>query len=335
MDLLTAIRLFVDVTQSGSFSATADRFELTASAVNRRVQNLESHLGTKLIQRTTRRHQLTEVGAHYLSQIRPIIQDLDAVTEGVQTWSEETRGLLRLTAPTVFGRLHIAPMIGRFLAEHPGVELELLLTDELVDLVGAGIDLAIRISPPTDSSLRARRLVPMDRVLVASPKYLARAGSPHHPGELTGHQCLTFGSRAFAGASERWSTPAKHWTFRPRQGAEGPIEVVVSGRIRSNSADALLQAVTDGAGIALVPAWAVLDALDQRELTRVLPGFSVGPQNVDNAAQLLYPSRDYLPQKVRAFIDFAADHFVAIAERIHALTVPTIPSTVDTPNHPG
>jgi DNA-binding transcriptional LysR family regulator len=301
MDSLTAMRLFADVVQSGSFSQTARHFGLSASSVNRAVDRLEQEAGARLIDRTTRRHSLTEAGHLYVQHINRVLADVDATREALAGLATEPRGVLHVSAPVTFGRLCIAPLMHDFLTRHPAIEVELSLTDRLVDLVDEAVDVAVRIGELDDSSLVARQLLPMDRIVCASPHYLERVGRPTQPEHLSRMACLAFHRQATIG---REHPPSKIWTFE-KDGQTWHIPV--TGNFRSNSGDALVAAALQHHGLVLVPQWLVKDELARGLLVPVLADFDVAPDGINNAVHLVYPSRRLLPQKVRVLVDFLVE----------------------------
>jgi len=297
------MRLFADVVRSGSFSESARRFGLSPSSVNRQIAGLEEHVGARLINRTTRRHRITEAGHLYCQHVMRILADVDAASEAVGGLESKPTGVLTVTAPMTFGRLHIAPALPAFLGAHLSLEVELSLTDRVVDLVDEAIDVAIRIDELEDSSLVARRLLPMERVVCASPAYLSEFGRPTEPGELKRHRCLAFQRRA---SVDRSHPGSKVWVFQ-KHGET--LRVPVSGQLRSNSGDALVAAAKAAYGIALVPRWLIDQELRDGSLSVLLDEFHVSPDALDNAVHVVYPSTRFLSPKVRAFVDFLVDRF--------------------------
>ncbi|MEM7405050.1 MAG: LysR substrate-binding domain-containing protein [Pseudomonadota bacterium] len=296
---LVAIQMFADVARSASFSATARTLHLATSSVTRQIDALEASLGVRLLNRSTRRLGLTEAGRLYLEHAQRILTSVEDGRTAVTELDAEPRGTLRVSAPVVFGRMHIAPRVTDFLAAYPELKLELSLSDQVVDLVEDAVDVAIRIAALPDSSLIARQLVPLKRLICASPAYLRRHGTPVRPEQLAGHACLTFRHNVFG---DIWRAGARIWKLG-RTG-EPTVEVPVAGPLETNNADVLLQAARDGLGLVLIPAWMVSDCFGDCGLVRVLDEYHIGPDDSQPAVYAVYSSARYLSPKIRAFIDF-------------------------------
>lgn len=292
MDRLDAIEAFVKVGELGSFSAAAKRLGSSKSVVSKQIAALEDRLGAKLFHRTTRALSLTEAGAVFLERARTILAELGAAESAVTHLTGELQGTLRVNAPLSFGIRHVSPAIAPFLAEHPNLHLELDLTDRFVDLVEEGYDLALRIGALADSSLIARKLAPVNRLLCASPEYLERAGVPRMPQDLAKHACLSY-------RQERRSSP---WLL---DNGETNISVNVTGPLASNNGDALLEAARAGAGIVDLPTFYTCDDIRAARLITVLPGWT--PPKL--ALYAVYAPNRHLSLKVRSFIDFFAARF--------------------------
>jgi DNA-binding transcriptional LysR family regulator len=258
--------------------------------VSKRVKRLEQRLGTRLLQRTTRQIALTEAGQGYYERVVAILASVEEAEAFVARRSEVARGTLRISAPTSFGRMHIAPHLGAFLATHPDITVHLNLSDAFVDLVAEGYDLAVRIAALDDSSLVAKRLAPNHRVLVASPSYLDARGTPRDVADLARFNCLT-------------ASPQDSWRL---DGPQGPVSVRANGNIQTNSSEVVREAVLAGLGIALRSTWDVGADLKAGRLRVVLPRFR-GSDRVGIYA--VYPTRHFLPGKVRVFIDFLAGFY--------------------------
>ncbi len=303
MDEATAIRMFVQVVRAESFSEAARRLGLTPSSVSRTIGSLEDALGVRLLNRTTRRLQLTEAGQVYFEHAVRIAGELDQARRAVVELQTVPRGLLRVTAPSAFGRVHVAPLLPEFLRRHPEVEIELLTSDQVVDLVEEGMDVAVRIGALPDSTLVARRLAPVVRVICASPQYLARHGAPASPEALREHQCLTF---RFNTAGSLWRPGSNVWRLSD---GDTVHEIQVTGRMRANNPDSLVQAALEGLGLVLMPRWLVSDELRAGALETVLEGYQVSPSAIESAIYAVYPSSRHVSPKLRAFIDHLAEHF--------------------------
>ena len=296
VDSLSAIRLFTATVNAGSFSETGRRLGIAPSSVSRQVAALEDSVGARLLQRTTRKLSLTEAGRLYYQRVARILAELDEASAAVSDLEKAPRGVLQVNGPIAFGVRHITPALPEFLARFPQVRIELTLTDSFVDLVEAGADVAVRVGELEDSSLVARRLARNRRILCASPDYLARAGAPEEPQDLTSHNCLIY-TRHHGNVV---------WKLG---GARGPVEVRVDGNLRTNNTEAVHAAVVRGLGIALLPTWLVGQEVQSGQLAEVLGGYQAASGALDTGIHALYPAHRHLSSKVRAFVDFLADRF--------------------------
>lgn len=287
MSDFTDMEIFARVVTAGSLSAAGRELGLSPAVVSKRLKRLEDRLGTRLLQRTTRQIALTEAGRGFNERIVQILASIEEAEAYVGGRSAAARGTLKVSAPTSFGRLHIAPHLQPFLDANPGLTINLVLSDDFVDLVKEGIDVAIRIAELTDSSLVARRLAPNHRLLCASPAYLAAHGTPERLADLARHNLL-----ATAGQDP--------WRL---EGPGGPVTVHVDGRLKTNSNEVVREAVIAGLGIALRSTWDVGPELRTGQLVHVLPAFRASRRV---AVHAVYPSRRFLAAKVRLFIDFLA-----------------------------
>jgi len=297
------MRLFAATVRGGSFSAAARQLGCTPSAVSRQVGALEADLGVRLFTRTTRRLTLTEAGAKLYEQSERILGEIEEMREAVRAVDARPRGLLSVTAPVVYSRLHLVPRLPEFLALYPEVNLNVVLSDSVVDLLENDIDVAIRIAALPDSTLIARRIASVTRVICASPDYLQRRGTPISPSDLRDHDCLPF---RFHTAANAWRAGSNVWRL---QGSEAPEEISVGGPFTANNADALVTAALAGLGLILVPTWLVSEHLRNGTLTPVLGDYRVSPSHVETAIYAVYPSGRFLSPKVRAFIDFLVEGF--------------------------
>ncbi|MDY0013418.1 MAG: LysR family transcriptional regulator [Rhodocyclaceae bacterium] len=292
MDRFRELSAFVAVVDSGSFVAAAETLHLSKAAVSRAVSDLEARLGARLIQRTTRRLSLTEAGRAYHGRCRQILAELAEADGAVGTVTGQTMGLLRVNAPVSFGILHLAPLWGEFLAQHPAIELDLTLSDRRVDLVEEGFDLAIRVTRPQDSTLVHRQLATTRIVLCASPAYLAEHGAPRSPAELARH--------AIVGYS--YAQDGDVWRFA---GPEGAVDVATRPRVRVNNGETCRAIALAGGGITRQPDFLVGEDLAQGRLVEVLPGLASPPVGI----HAVFPSRQHLSVKVRSLVDFLAARF--------------------------
>lgn len=281
---------FVAVCEAQSLTAAARRLGFSPSVVSRQIAALEGRLGVRLFHRTTRQISLTDAGARYLDRARRILADLDEAELAAQSDRTEPGGRLSIAAPLIFGRLHVAPLLARFVERYPKVSVELSQSDRFVNLVEEGHDLAIRIGHLPDSQLIARRFGETRRALVASPAYLERAGEPRHPTDLAHHATIAFMP----------VTPASDWHFAE---AQGDIRIPAEPRFTTNSGDTAIALALDGAGIARVLFYQVRDAIAEGRLVELLSPFAPEPMPI----HAVYPSARLLSGKVRAFIELIAE----------------------------
>jgi DNA-binding transcriptional LysR family regulator len=282
---LEDMEVFARVVATGSLSGAGRELGLSPAGVSKRLKRLEETLGARLLQRTTRQISLTETGQTYFERISPLLAGIEDAETFVSRRSDAVRGTLKVSAPTSFGRMHIAPHIKDFMRSYPDLSINLQLSDEFVDIVGEGFDLSIRIGELTDSSLVGRKLAPVRRVLCAAPSYIERHGEPASLAELAEHLCLP---------------PHNNDTWK-LEGPEGPVTYRPTGPLKTNSSEVIREAVIGGAGIALRSTWDVGHELDTGKLVQVLPSYE-GTRNIGIYA--LYASRQFLPAKIRVFIDF-------------------------------
>ncbi|MEO8385867.1 MAG: LysR family transcriptional regulator [Betaproteobacteria bacterium] len=293
LDRLAAMTVFVKVVEQGSFARAAERLNMSTSAVSRQIADLEAHLTTRLLNRTTRRISLTESGQAYFERALHLLADLEETEAVVSSSTINPRGTIRLTCSTSFGVPHLAPAIGEFQARYPDVRFDISASNRFVDLVEEGLDLAIRIGDLGNPNLIARRIGGMRLVACASPDYLKRNGTPKHPDDLTSHNCFTY---EFA--------PVKNlWTFQDRQKNE--IKVRIDGSVHANNGEMLAAIAVAGVGIALEPDFIVNPLLASGALVEILKTFRPAPYNI----YAVYPSRRHLSAKVRTFVDFLAGRF--------------------------
>jgi DNA-binding transcriptional LysR family regulator len=287
MDRLEAMRVFVTVADLRGFAPAARKLRLSPSAVTRLIAALEEHLGARLLQRTTRSVTLTDVGTRYLERTRRILADVEEADGSARQERSRPSGRLVVSAPVGFGRLHVAPVMSAYLKRHPDVSGELLLSDRLVNLVEDAVDAAVRIGHLADSSLVARQVGEMRRIVVASPDYLKRHGEPKTPEALLSHQTIQFG-------------PTTNWHFL--QGSHD-IELSPNPRFISNSADAVLRYAEDNGGLTRVLAYQAADGLKRGRLKIVLAKFEQPALPI----HIVYPTSRLLSAKVRAFIDLVVE----------------------------
>jgi DNA-binding transcriptional LysR family regulator len=289
LDLLD-VGLFMRAAALANLSAAAREFGLSPAVASARIAGLERMLGTRLLHRTTRRVSVTQEGEIFAAHARELLDAAEAARASVGRARAHPHGRLRVTMPSSLGRQHISPLIAAFLRAYPGVTVELRMTDQIVDLVDEGIDLAIRIGALKDSTLVARKLASNRRVLCASPAYLAAHGTPRHPADLAGHECVILADQ-------------RDWSFVTPTGV---IDVRVSGRLVTDNGEVIRDALAAGIGIGLKSTWSVAPLLASGELVTVLDDYPLA-QTV--AIWAVYPSRAFVPPKTLAFIDFLAAQF--------------------------
>jgi DNA-binding transcriptional LysR family regulator len=289
---LAMLRTLALVAQHGSFAAAARVLDLDPSSVSRIVANAEASLGLRIFQRTTRRLRITEEGEIYLRRAVPLIEELEHAREEAGRARSEPSGTLRLTASVAFAHECIVPHLGDFHGRYPEISLELLPTDATLDILANGIDLAIRLAPAPEGDLVSTRLIRTRYRVCAAPGYLAQHGPLSGPRDLSGLNCLRFALPEFR----------SRWLFR--RAGEEPFEVAVSGRTVIANALSLRQAARDGLGPALLADWLIGGDLARGDLVDLFPEYDCTATEFDTAAWALYPSRSFLPRKVRVAIDF-------------------------------
>jgi DNA-binding transcriptional LysR family regulator len=289
LDLLD-VGLFMRAAALANLSAAAREFGLSPAVASARIAGLERMLGARLLHRTTRRVSVTQEGEIFAAHARELLDAADAARASVGQAREHPHGRLRVTMPSSLGRQHISPLIPAFLRAYPGVSVDLRMTDQIVDLIDEGIDLAIRIGALKDSTLVAKKLASNRRVLCASPAYLAAHGTPRHPADLAGHECVILADQ-------------RDWSFVTPTGV---IDVRVSGRLVTDNGEVIRDALAAGIGIGLKSTWSVAPLLASGELVTVLDDYPLA-QTV--AIWAVYPSRAFVPPKTLAFIDFLAAQF--------------------------
>ncbi|MDX0133162.1 LysR family transcriptional regulator [Sinorhizobium meliloti] len=287
MTNLGDLEIFARVVSTGSMSAAGRALGFSAAVISKRIKRLEDRLGARLLQRTTRQLSLTEAGQGFYDRVLGILAGLEEAEAYASGRSSQVQGTLRISAPTSFGRMHIAPHLTGFMKDHPDLKLHIVLTDDFTDIVAEGFDLAIRIGELSDSSLVARKLAPVRRLLCAAPSYVARHGAPTEIGELAKHICLP------AHNNDNWKL----------EGPDGSLSYRPEGPLVTNSSEIIREAVIAGAGIALRSTWDIGRELREGRLVQVLPQWE-GSHKLTLSA--VYPSRQFLPAKVRQFIDYLA-----------------------------
>lgn len=292
--------ILVEVVEAGSLSAAGRRLGVPLATVSRRIADLEAHLGTRLLNRSSRRMTLTDAGLSYVAGCRRILEEVGEVERAAAGEYRAPRGELIVTAPVVFGRLHVLPVVSAFLSAYPEIRIRLVLADRVVHLLDDHIDLAVRIGDLPDSSMVATRIGLIRRVACASPDYLSRRGVPATPAALAAHACVVFEGLGTSGS----------WSFGTGRAAAA---VPVPARLTVNTAEAAIDAAIAGVGVTRVLSYQVADAARSGALAVILQEFEPEPWPVN----LVYAERGLLPVKLRAFLDFAAPR---LKERLAALS---------------
>ena len=292
MDRFLAMQTFTAVVDAGSFVKAADALGMSKAGVSRHVGELETRLGVRLLNRTTRRLSLTDEGQLFYARSKELLDGLDEAEAELTSRSEAASGLLRINAPVTFGVLHLAPLWGIFRDRFPKVSLDVTLADRVVDLVEEGYDLAIRIATLPSSSLISKRLATTRMVLCASPAYLKAHGTPTHPAQLTDHAVIAY---------TYWST-RDEWHF---DGPDGPVSVKTTPCMHTNSGDTCRAAALAHQGVILQPSFLVGPDLAAGTLVALMPTF----RSIEVGVYAVYPTRKHVPPKVRALVDFLAEHF--------------------------
>ena len=291
MDKLTAIKVFLTVAETGSFTATAERLEISKPMISRYVALMEEWLNARLFQRSTRKVALTDAGEQAVLFCQKIANLTAEMEQEMMAQQGELRGVLRVTSSQTFGTYHLVQMVNRFLQLHPKLNIQLLLNDQPMDLISERIDLAIRITNTPDPNFIARKLADCHSLLVATPEYLAKFGTPKHPEDLYQHHYLS-----------HHNINRKAWKC-----TQGEREVLLdlNSRFTTNDTQALLNSVLDGNGIAMLPKYMLETELQQGKLQAVLTDWQLPTFSI----YAMYPSRDKLPLAVRKLIDFFVESF--------------------------
>lgn len=296
------LAVFSAIVQAGSISGAAIQLNCGKSVVSRQLAKLEEDLGARLIQRSTRRLALTEIGEMVLLEARQIEQSLSSIEQLTDQFQQQVRGLLRISC-SMAGRSWMVPLLAEFARLHPQVKFALRLEDNLVDLIAEHVDVAIRSSPMADSTLVARKLVDNPRMVVAAPSYLQRAGTPQTPSDLVGHSCLIYanGGKVY-----------DEWTFEDE---EEPYKVRVNGAMQINDGGALINAAICGAGILLMPSKLLIGELARGDLVQILKDYPVPP---GAPVYAVYPARNWLPLKTSTFVNFVQERLQRLDDATRA-----------------
>lgn len=287
MNLLESMSILVAVVDAGSLSAAARRLDMPLATVSRKVGQLESHLKVRLLHRTTRQLSLTDAGVSYVAACRRVLEEIGEAEREATGEYASPKGALVITAPIVFGRLHLVPVVAEFLAQYPQIDLSLVLTDRVAHLMEENIDVAIRIGELPDSTLVAIGVGTVRRVICGSPAYLATHGVPTSPHDLAAHQCISF----------EVLESKRAWVFGA---GKSEVSVPVRSRLAVNTAEAAIAAATLGVGLVRVLSYQVADAIRDNALSVVLDAFESAQQPI----HLVHKGQVPLPLKLRAFLDF-------------------------------
>lgn len=284
------LKLFVRLASSQSISMAGHELGLSPAVASAHINKLEEGLGVRLVHRTTRKVSLTEEGQAFLPYAEEVLASVEAARSAVGVGHGNPTGTLRVTAPASFGRMHLIPALKGFMEQYPDLTVDFRFSDSIIDMVEGGFDVAIRVAELKDSTLVARKLAPDRRIVVASPEYLEKFGTPKHPQDLANHECIIL-------------MGMDNWVFKTSDSA---LSVRTSGRFRTDNGDAMRDATIDGLGISINSIWSVYQQLQRGELVEILPDY---PLAMDASIWAVYPSSRLIALKVRAFIDYFAEHF--------------------------
>jgi len=299
MDYFAAVRAFVCAADLRSFSKTAHEMAVKTSTISRYVSELEKDLGIALFNRSTRGLVLTEGGRVFREHAMVALQALDDARQVTSSLNRTPQGVLRVTMPSAFGRRHIVPHLPAFMTRYPDIDLDIVSTDETLNMIEAGIDVAIRIGVLPDSSLMAKRIAPHRRIVCGSPAYFERNGMPRVPEDLAAHDALRLSL-----------LPDDKWCFtRVADALASPEQVLVAlhGRLRADDSEAVLELAVAGCGLALLPTWLASTALREGRLLHALPEWEARTGRAEPAVWAVYPPKKIVSSKVRAFVDFYAE----------------------------
>lgn len=286
------IEIFIAVAQKSSFAAVALERNVAPSSISRSIAALEEKLHMRLFHRTTRKVSLTEAGQAYFNKIEPILNDLKVAAENAYDTQQKAAGNIRMTSSVTYGNKALLPVVHKFMEKYPDITLDYILSDQVIDLIGERIDIAIRHGKLEDSSFIATKLIRTCYRIVASPDYIKKFSRPTHPTEIAHHNCLSF---------ERPMLRDK-WKFKSPTGDF--FEVPINGRYRMTNGTALRTIALQGAGIALLVNWLIDDDIENGDLIDLFPDYEVSAHHFDTAIWLITPSRPYMPLRVRLLIDY-------------------------------
>lgn len=295
MDKFAGLAAFIATIDEKGFSAAARKMGVATSSVTRSVDSLEHHLGTTLINRSTRRINLTAAGEVFYDQAKVILRDLGHAENMIRDLDTEVRGSIKISTPVALGRLHIMPVINQFMAAYPAVQIDVNFSDEYIDMMEHDLDISIRIGQlPKTGNVIATKVLPQTRHVVGTPEYFEQYGMPQAPDELYAHSTLIYDYKAGQNT----------WRFAKPDNLEEVIEVILEGRFRANNSETLLSAVKSDIGLALLPDWLVNEDLEKGTVVSVLNDYIVNPNQMQPAIYLFYPENRRPMKKIRAFVDF-------------------------------
>jgi len=293
MDTLDGMKTIIAAVETGSFTAAGERQGISKALVSKYVGEVESRLGVRLFNRSTRRLSLTEEGQRYYDQAVPLLEEFSVMVDNVTGAQSAPRGLLRVSVPQTFGEMSLSPLIPKFLEAYPDLSLDLQLSDRMIDMLEEGIDVVIRIGGVDDSSLIARHIKTLPLTLCASPEYITQQGEPLSAEDISKHTCIIDSNFRIG----------KQWPIVDPEGQTTSIEV--SSKVAVNSPRAVKEIAMAGGGIGMIPRFIVESELQEGVLKEILPGY----KTLEFGLFAIYPHRRYLSKKVRCFIDFLMDEF--------------------------
>ena len=293
MDQFYELNAFIAVVEAGGFSAAARKRGESQSSISKAVNSLETRLGVMLLHRSTRSVTLTDQGQKYYERTKPLVEEIEVADCELANSTADISGIVRIAAPATFGRLHVLPLIPELLKHHPGLRVDLMLSDAMRDMVEDQIDVAIRLSDVDDPDSVVRRVARTSLVCAGSRHYFAKHGTPDIPGDLKKHNCLIYGD-------------VREWSFT---GPEGRISVSVQGNLSSNSAETILAGVISGVGIGMFHRASLVKELRDLDVVTILDAFVNQPRDIS----LVWPKRRFVPTRVRYVTDFFAN---ALTKRI-------------------
>ncbi|PCJ19665.1 MAG: LysR family transcriptional regulator [Gammaproteobacteria bacterium] len=294
MDRLDSMVTFVRVVELGSFSSVAKEMNTTQPTISKRIAELESWLGAKLLNRSTRSLHLTETGADYYERCVGILHDVEEAETSAGNLQSSPKGTLRINTMTAFGRLHIIPLLNDFQQQYPNIQTEIMLNDQVIDLIQEGVDVAIRMGELQDSNLMAKKICQCPWTIVASKEYLDTFGRPSHPRELKQHQCIIYSGMA----------KSNHWKFQENG---QPLTVSVQGNFKTNNSEGYRAGLRANLGIGRAPGWLIKDLVASEQLIPILQDY----YSFSHSIYAIYPPGRHTPNKVRRFIDFLDQQFQA------------------------